>query len=215
MKNIWIGTIIALGLVGCHHGEGSDQGNESNTDTSSHAEIKADEGELAAAIPANEIRTLYGDWLEKQVAAGEYCSQKTCREEMRAFREEDTEIDCMVGMPDTLDQVHYGDINGDGKPDAIGYANMIQCDGGNALMDASVCFCIYSSAGKYELIEEPKGLSENLGIGRVTSILKDGTVEAEFLDYAEDDARCCPSLEEIKWFRFVNGEFEEMEKPGD
>lgn len=212
MKQIWILIIVVTGLMACQHKEGSDQQEGIQSDSSVQEEGKSNSSNRATTLPVEKVRSLYIEWLARQVASGEFCHEKKCMKEMHDFHQNGADLTCMIGLPDSLDRVNYGDINRDGKTDAIGYAHLIQCDGGNALMNASICLCFVSSGANYDLIEEPEGLSHSLGIGRVSAILEDGTVEGKYLDYAGDDPRCCPSIEEERWFRFVNGKFERVEK---
>ena len=100
----------------------------------------------------------------------------------------------MAGIPKDI-SIHFSDINGDNKLDALITFNPVQCDGGNAMMNAQSSVLVLSKGpvwitdDKYiENIESKKDgwLSVNGVVG--------GTIFGTYYEYKEDDGRCCPSI---------------------
>jgi len=93
----------------------------------------------------------------------------------------------------------YGDINRDGAEDALVVFNPLQCDGGNALMNAQKAVLVLSASNgsRYFVddtrLENIKGLPDGMWafFERVTS---SGKITGTAYGYSGADARCCPSL---------------------
>ncbi|MBM3417234.1 MAG: hypothetical protein FJY20_12555 [Bacteroidetes bacterium] len=102
--------------------------------------------------------------------------------------------DPMAGIPKEI-SIHYSDINGDGKLDALITFHPVQCDGGNAMMNAQSRLLIISKGSSWvtddKFIESIESKKDGwLSVSGVT----EGTIFGTYYEYAADDGRCCPSI---------------------
>lgn len=108
----------------------------------------------------------------------------------------------------------WGDINLDGIEDVMITFFPRQCDGGNASMNFQCAVLIISkNINDYYLIEMYP--SANLGMGGHFyhfHAIYNGRIFATYVEYEENDSRCCPSIERdcVLDFKhdqlFLNGE---------
>lgn len=138
-----------------------------------------------------QILSRYEQWKAAQYKARTYATPGNCKMEIVV---KDGYKGPVAGIPKDI-SIHYSDINGDNKLDALITFNPVQCDGGNAMMNVRSTVLILSKGtiwitdDKYmENIESKKDgwLSVNGVIG--------GTIFGTYYEYKEDDGRCCPSI---------------------
>ena len=142
-------------------------------------------------VEYTKILTRYEQWKAAQYKAGNYATPGNCKMEIVIKEGYKGPV---AGIPKDI-SIHYSDINGDKKLDALVSFNPVQCDGGNAMMNVRSTVLILSKGtiwitdDKYmENIESKKDgwLSVNGVLG--------GTIFGTYYEYKEDDGRCCPSI---------------------
>lgn len=138
-----------------------------------------------------QILSRYEQWKAARYKAGAYATPGNCRMDVVTG---DGYKGPMSGIPKDI-SVHYSDINGDGKLDALITFNPVQCDGGNAMMNAQDRVLILSKGAAW--VTDDKYISNIeskkdgwLSVNGVTG----GTIFGTYYEYAPDDGRCCPSI---------------------
>lgn len=139
-----------------------------------------------------QILTRYEQWKAAQYKAGNYATPANCKMEVVI---KESYKGPQAGIPNDI-SVHYSDINGDNKMDALITFNPIQCDGGNAGMNIQSRVLILSKGAvwitddKYIDNIEAKIDKGWMSVSGVTG----GTIFGTYYEYKEDDGRCCPSI---------------------
>lgn len=138
-----------------------------------------------------QVLSRFEQWKSAQYTAGKYARPANCKLEIVT---KDGYSGPESGIPKDM-SVYYSDINRDGKIDGLITFNPVQCDGGNALMNAQARVLILSKGtgwvtdDKYiESIEAKKD-----GWLSVSGVM-DGTIFGTYFAYGTDDPRCCPSI---------------------
>ena len=100
-----------------------------------------------------------------------------------------------IGIPNEID-VFFGDINGDSKSDALITFRPVQCDGGNALMNAQKRVLILSDRDFYSVDENYfDSIEDSLKKGWLyIERVADGIFYGKYFEYKDDDGRCCPGI---------------------
>jgi len=144
-----------------------------------------------------EIINSYKDWKSSQLKAGNYLPDSDCN--IQGVRERIQTGRRVVNQGFGTAAFSYGDINRDGRQDALVVFNPRQCDGGNALMNSQTAIVILSNNGSSPYLIEDKKL-ENLnglptGMWKIfESVKESGTITGTAYGYTNKDARCCPSI---------------------
>lgn len=99
--------------------------------------------------------------------------------------------------------IKLGDVDGDGLEDAVVDYSLQptyeETGGGNSFWEIPGVV-IYKNTG--EFIERVYH-SQEYGTGYLIGI-ENGKIQFKVSEYAEDDARCCPSIEKIENYKFEN-----------
>jgi hypothetical protein len=139
----------------------------------------------------SQLLNRYEQWKAAQYKAGTYASPGNCKMETVI---KDGYKGPMAGIPKDV-SIHFSDINGDNKLDALITFHPVQCDGGNAMMNVQSRVLVLSKGivwvadDKYiENIESKKD-----GWLSVSGVVG-GTIFGTYYEYKEDDGRCCPSI---------------------
>lgn len=139
----------------------------------------------------NQLLNRFEQWKASQYKTGTYATSARCNMETvtrNGYKGP------MTGIPGEF-SVHYADINGDKKMDALFTFQPVQCDGGNALMNVQDRVLVLSKGNTYitdhsfiENIEKQK--DGWLSLSGAT----EGTLLGTYYAYGPDDGRCCPSV---------------------
>ncbi|MGQ0739944.1 MAG: hypothetical protein ACT4OJ_12880 [Bacteroidota bacterium] len=138
-----------------------------------------------------KILIRYEQWKAAQYKAGTYATPGNCKMEIVV---KDGYNGPGAGIPKDI-SIHYSDINGDGKLDALITFNPVQCDGGNAMMNAQSRVLVLSKGAVW--ITDDKYIdnieSKKDGWLSVTGVVE-GTIFGTYYEYKKDDPRCCPGI---------------------
>ena len=103
------------------------------------------------------------------------------------------EIETSLIESDTFRKLVRGDINGDGLAD-LAASTLFAIEGSNT--DFQHLFVFQQHEGKLVLID-----SSAADAGKLADFdIAGGHLQVSYLDYAEEDSRCCPSIEYKKQF---------------
>lgn len=154
-------------------------------------------------IAFKKVVKAYQEWVYKKVKNGQYWYESKWKAEFDK-RSDPMMIDpCKEGLPDDFAHVHYGDINQDGQLDAIATIALLPCDGGTAHRFDAMDLVILSGKEFYSTHESFEEIISSLGLtGSVDTISDTGVIHYTSLEYGDDDAMCCPSVEnkiKVKW----------------
>jgi hypothetical protein len=151
------------------------------------------------ATPKSDDKILlaYQNWVFQMVRSGEYCYEKEWHANREKHEKEGESYnggDGKNALPDDLGYVKYGYINTDKKIDAWADIYPIyDMDGTWSNTAGGIhLFFLSNSKGEYDVISEPD-IFDSGAKGGVDTILPNGIIIYEGLDYQGDDARCCPS----------------------
>lgn len=138
-----------------------------------------------------QIVTRYEQWKAAQYKAGAYATPGNCKMEVVT---KDGYKGPVSGIPKDI-SVYYSDINGDGRLDGLITFNPVQCDGGNAMMNAQSRLLILSKGAAWttddKYIDNIEGKKDGwFSVNGVSG----GTIYGTYYEYAADDGRCCPSI---------------------
>jgi hypothetical protein len=139
-----------------------------------------------------KIMTKFEEWKSKQYQLGIYELEKNCNMD---FVSKETYKGSGTGISTDI-QVYYTDLNNDNIIDALICFNPFLCDGGNALMNSQARIIIVSKGNEYIIDDKLIDNIENKltsGWLYIRNALY-GDFMGEYLDYKEDDGRCCPSI---------------------
>jgi len=164
-----------------------------------------------------KINQAYINWVNKMVKTDnykKYSDVKNYYEKTYAEKGDETPDfwdNCKTGLPDsTFINKHYGDINNDGIIDCSGTIWPYYCNGGTARnWDDIHLFILSKPNGSYYVKFEPTEISENIGIGgSLDSILPNGVLKYEFVDFKVSDPLCCPSVKKDLYFILEKDKYE-------
>lgn len=138
-----------------------------------------------------QLLSRFEQWKAAQYKSGKYATPGNCKMEVVV---KDGYKGPVAGIPNDI-TVHYTDLNGDGKPDALITFNPVQCDGGNAMMNVQSRVFLVSKGVTWTADDQ---FIENLeskkdGWLSVSGVM-DGTIFGTYYEYAPDDGRCCPGI---------------------
>lgn len=138
-----------------------------------------------------QILTRFEQWKASAIKAGTYASAAACNMNTvtrNGYKGPTT------GIPNEY-SIHYADINGDGKLDGLVCFHPVQCDGGNALMNAQDRVLILSKGtGWYTDEKYIRNIEQKKDGWLTVNGANDGMIYGTYYDYGPDDARCCPSV---------------------
>lgn len=138
-----------------------------------------------------QILSRYEQWKAAQYRAGNYATPGNCK---MSIVTKDGYKGPAAGIPKDI-SIHYSDINGDGKWDALITFRPVQCDGGNAMMNAQSSLLILSKAAGWTTDDKYISNIEGKKDGWFSvSGVAEGTIYGTYYEYAPDDGRCCPSI---------------------
>lgn len=128
----------------------------------------------------------YINWaIKKNAGSSHYCTKKQCEEDNQRLREGlEPKHGCglMISQSYPKKDVIFTDLNKDGIEDAIIHTNFEPCMMGTAFINVSIAgyltVFISSKSGELRILEEPKEVVSNIGMGRITEV-KDDTILAE------------------------------------
>ena len=101
----------------------------------------------------------------------------------------------------------HGDVNGDGKRDIVAQYTLEGFGGGNLYRQYLVVFLNSGKSFRYATHQSIGG-KDNRTIS--LDSIKDGKINFETLEYAPDDASCCPSKKGKARFVFSQGKLKEI-----
>ena len=137
----------------------------------------------------------------------DYCSDEDCTKAASKWRKNGGEMECNLGVAKEKANYIYGDINQDGKTDAIVSFDINQCDGGNALCGRGDQVLVVSSMSSDYKVFAPIFNDHNTGAWHnMTAINPDGSILSHNYLWAKNDQRCQPSIEKKVTYRLKNGE---------
>ena len=139
----------------------------------------------------SQLLNRFEQWRTDQYRTGAYAPAAQCNMETVTRNGYKGPI---TGIPVEF-TVHYVDINGDNKTDALFTFHPVQCDGGNALMNAQDRVLILSKGNTYITDDSfiKKIEAQKDGWLSVTGAME-GTITGTYYAYGPDDGRCCPSV---------------------
>lgn len=139
-----------------------------------------------------QILNKFEQWKSAQFRKSTYATEKNCN--LDTVSKEGYKGPIM-GIPGDID-ISFTDINNDNKLDALITFYPVQCDGGNALMNAQTRVLILSGGLSY--------ITDDTYIDKVESRFKKGwliiekasygTFSGTYYEYKENDGRCCPGI---------------------
>lgn len=166
----------------------------------------------------DRIKQTYAEWVQKQVRSGKYWTEKQWNKAFEPYQG-DSEGDfeqflerCLDALPEKMDEVHYGDINGDNILDAWAYIVPIYCMPGtwqNGIRHLPMFF-MSNPNNSYSVILEPEKIGAEVGTFGTVDTIVNGVIMYEGRDYGDDDARCCPSKTWKVKFRYKDGNFKKI-----
>jgi hypothetical protein len=139
-----------------------------------------------------QIVNKFEEWKKDRYKKGIYATERNC--------DPDTVLKAgykgpEMGIPIDI-HISFTNINDDNKLDAIITFNPVQCDGGNALMNAQIRVLILSNSADYA--------ADDSYIDKIESQLKKGWIIIDgalygsfygtYYEYKDSDGRCCPSI---------------------
>jgi len=139
-----------------------------------------------------QILNKFEEWKKDQYKKGNYATEKKC--------DPDTVLKAEykgpeMGIPTDI-HISFTNINDDSKLDAVITFNPVQCDGGNALMNAQIRVLVLSNAAGYA--------TDDSYIDKIESQFKKGWIiingasygsfYGTYYEYKDSDGRCCPSI---------------------
>lgn len=137
----------------------------------------------------------------------DYCSDEDCDKAAAKWRKSGGDMECNLGVAKEKANYIYGDINQDGKTDAIVSFDITQCDGGNALCGRGDQVLIISTMSSDYKVIVPIFNDHNTGAWHnMTNINPDGSILSYNYLWAKNDQRCQPSIEKKVTYRLKNGE---------
>ena len=166
-------------------------------------------GVQAQSTGYTQIMTRFEQWKTAQYKSGQYATEKNCNP---ATVLKEGYAGPEMGIPKDL-HVSFTDINGDGKMDGLVLFGPVQCDGGNASMNAQVSVLILSGGTGYSADDSfIDKIETGLGSGwlRIESAL-DGIIYGTFHDYTDEDPRCCPSISRAFMINFKTKKLEYLD----
>jgi len=163
---------------------------------------------LAQPASANQlaIQNAYKEWKTSQLRAGNYLAASQCNlQSVVELIKSGKRINKGFGTA----AFSYGDINRDGAEDALVVFNPLQCDGGNALMNAQTAILILSADKGSRYFYDDKRLENLKGIpNEMWTIFKrvrsNGDITGIAEGYRDTDPRCCPSLQASFTYTYKN-----------
>jgi len=155
---------------------------------------------IAQPASANQpaIINVYKDWKTSQLKARNYLPDSECNLQKVVELMQAGMLTASHGFGTA--KFSYGDINRDGRQDALIVFNPRQCDGGNASMNSQTAVVILSIEGSSRYWVDDKKL-ENLnglpsGMWKIfESVNGSGTISGRAYSYGDKDPRCCPSIQ--------------------
>lgn len=100
-------------------------------------------------------------------------------------------------------KILIGDINEDGKKDAIARYEIVP-DMGNETIDQGIVFFINTGVSLKAVVDK-----KDIWSGNIHSI-ENGYIYIEELKYRDDDPMCCPSIKKIRTFKYQNNKVYEI-----
>lgn len=159
----------------------------------------------------DKILLAYQNWVFQMVRSGEYCYEKEWHDDRKKHEKDGMPYYGGGGkdaLPDDLSYVKYGYINTDKKIDA--WADIYPIDdmaGTWSITYGGIhLFFLSNSEGDYDVINEPE-IFDSGAKGRVDTILPNGIIIYEGIDYQDMDPRCCPSKSWKTQYKFQNNKF--------
>jgi hypothetical protein len=144
---------------------------------------------ITSAAAKINIGNAYKSWVKQQVESGKYYTQSQWDSIVAPIdmykvimEDQSIDVDLRNGLPDTIDKIVYGDLNGDKVLDAAVFIWPTYYSPGTWSLGVRPIglFFISSTANSYEVLPEKEGLYEEVGLGIITRITKDGTIVYEF-----------------------------------
>jgi hypothetical protein len=144
--------------------------------------------QTAKPNPYVKLLVKYDEWLEKQYQLGNYVRPSECNMDNESASDGE-------GIDESI-QVYYSDMNDDNKLDAVVTMSPYLCSGGNALMHSQVTIIILSNGSSFYVDDKLiPNLEKKLSSGWFNiNGASYGMIFGNFMDFSEDDARCCPSI---------------------
>lgn len=160
------------------------------------------------AIASKKILKAYQEWVYLKVKKGQNWYESKWQAELDK-RPNPLYIDnCKEGLPDDFHRIHFGDVNLDGKLDAIATIVPLPCHGGTASRFQEIELFFMSQNENYSTSEAFNDLISSIGLtGEVNAISEEGIITYTFKEHGENDAMCCPSVETKVKFKYQNGTF--------
>ncbi len=138
-----------------------------------------------------QVLSRFEQWKTAQYNTGKYARPANCKTEIVM---KDGYKGPVAGIPTDM-AVFYSDMNNDGKLDGLITFNPIQCDGGNALMNAQARVLVVSKGATW--VTDDKYI-ENIEAKKdgwlIVTGVSGGTISGTYYAYGADDPRCCPSI---------------------
>lgn len=159
-------------------------------------------------IASKKILKAYQEWVYMKVKKGENWYESKWQAALDK-RTDPLMIDnCKEGLPDDFHRIQYGDINQDGKLDAIATIVPLPCDGGTAHRFQEIELAFLSANESYSSTESFDEIISSMGLtGHIDTITENGIIHYTFLEHRDNDAMCCPSIETKAKFKYQNGGF--------
>lgn len=141
--------------------------------------------------PYSQLLNRFEQWKAEKIKAGKYATAANCNTNNVTRNGYKGPV---TGIPAEF-AVHFADINGDKKMDALFTFHPVPCDGGNALMNAQDRVLILSRGTGYYTDDKFIGNIEGKKDGWLTVTgATEGTLSGTYYNYGPDDGRCCPSI---------------------
>lgn len=139
----------------------------------------------------SQVLSRFEQWKAAKYKAGAYATPGNCKMDIVT---KDGYKGPVAGIPKDI-SIHYSDINGDGKLDGLITFHPVQCDGGNAMMNAQDRLLILSKGAAWVIDEKYISNIESKKDGWLSvSGVMEGTIFGTYFEYGPDDGRCCPSI---------------------
>lgn len=145
----------------------------------------------------------------------EFCSREECEETLEKQNEGIIHCGHRIIEKFEIESAIIADINNDGINDAIFNASYEQCMSGTWFINVAagghlVCF-ISKSKDEYSIIDEPKEIVNNIGLGGILKI-ENGILYAKGTDISGDENIHYIDIEWEAQFKFENNKFKLLSK---
>jgi hypothetical protein len=162
-------------------------------------------------LSKENIQKAFGEWQNLKIKNGQFWAQDSCNPNWFSTHNIlESPENIKFGFPsDSMEyKFSFGDLNNDNQLDGLVVFEPLQCDGGNLSEWVQVQVFIISNKQNYRVIDSIKLSNISLsnkksGFYHLDSI-GNNKIFGTYLEFKENDGRCCPSIMLPVLFHFMN-----------